>query len=169
MDKNGKWRVLIHLWSQDGNAAKIEWELFDPNNNEAGRNDMDPVHPLDKDSIFTEIKTKNRPEKHQMPFSVKAWYDTPLDIDEARVSFDIQKDMAGCDKWEGQTCKPRMVTENRIETKAFFVDSCWTYCKDDKDRKMLPSDLGCDDLNDNDWFKGGNAWRRDFNCYWHGF
>ncbi|KAH7406718.1 hypothetical protein DE146DRAFT_648218 [Phaeosphaeria sp. MPI-PUGE-AT-0046c] len=169
MQKNGEWRVFIHLWSQDGNAAKIEWELFDPNKNEAGRYSVNPMHPYGKDSIFTLIESIDRPEEHQMPFSVKAWYDTPLDIDEARVSFEIQKDMADCDKLQGQTCKPTMVTENRIETKAFFVDSCWSYCEDDKDRKLMPSQLGCDDLNDNDWFKDGNAWRRDFYCYWHGF
>jgi hypothetical protein len=50
MDKNGQWNVTIHLWVE-GKGARIEWELYDPNQNKAGEYNMDPINA--KDDIHT--------------------------------------------------------------------------------------------------------------------
>jgi hypothetical protein len=169
MNPNGQWKATIHLW-MEGFTSKIEWELYDPNGNWAGKSKMFPQ--VGGDTIYTWIHSDGgRSREHQMPFGVQAWYNDPIKIDEARVEFQIYKDVLNCDKIQGVRCKPKMVTENKLETEAFYVDSCYQYCSKDRpqDQVLKPSDLNCDDMNDADWVKDGKAWKRDFNCYWKGF
>jgi hypothetical protein len=171
MDKTGVWRVAIHLWMEN-QQSKIDWELYDPNWNWAGAKKMTTPHQ-GTDSIEVYIESdKDRAFEHMMLFGVKAWFNNPTSPDNAQVEFEIQKDMPNCDKIKNLVhCKPKMVTENRLETTAFFVDSCYQYCSKDRPDDMLlkPADLNCDDLNDANWKQEGNSWKRDFNCYWKGF
>ncbi|KAF1914807.1 hypothetical protein BDU57DRAFT_549890 [Ampelomyces quisqualis] len=170
MDQKGVWRVKFHLWMEN-NSAKIEWELYDPNENWAGKSTMDPKDGTD--SIFTYIESdKNRALEHQMLFGVNAWFNDPTTVDAARLEFEIQKYVPDCDKIKNIVqCKPKVVTESRLENFGFFVDSCWQYCDKSQPEKQIlkPADLNCDDMNDADWYQSGNAWQRDFNCYWKGF
>jgi hypothetical protein len=169
MDKKGVWRVRINLWMEN-TSAKIEWDLYDPNENHAGQSKMMPKQGYEP--IYTYIESSHRSFEHMMPFGVKAWFNNPTQVDDAVVEFQIQKYMPDCDQIQNKVqCWPKMITENKLETKAFFVDSCYQYCNKNQPEKMLlkPADLNCDDLNDADWYQDGNAWKRDFNCYWKGF
>jgi hypothetical protein len=169
MNPKGVWRANIHLW-MEGKSAKIEWELYDPNKNWAGQGKMYPREG--NEPIYTYIESdKGRASEHSMLFGVKAWFNEPIKINDAVVELEIQKSVPNCDKIQNVPCKPKMVTENSLETKAFFVDSCYQYCSKDRpqDQLLKPSDLGCDDLNDANWEQTGKGWVRNFNCYWKGF
>jgi hypothetical protein len=124
------------------------------------------------DSIEIYIESdKGRASEHTMPFGIKAWYNNPASLDNAQVEFEIQKSMPNCDKIKNVPCKPKFVTENRLETTPFFVDSCYQYCSKDSpgDQLLKPADLDCNDMNDANWRLDGYAWKRDFNCFWKGF
>jgi hypothetical protein len=154
----------------ENKAGKMEWELYDPNGNKAGEYKMNPREG--NESIETYIESyKDRASEHSMPFGVKAWYNSPIKVDEARVEFEIQKSMPNCDKIKGVPCKPKMETENKLETKAFFVDVCFQYCDPNRpqDRLLNTWDLDCQDLNDAEWEQKGNSWMRNFDCHWKGF
>jgi hypothetical protein len=169
MDKNGTWKVSVHVWMENM-MAKIECELYDPNGNKAGETKMFPREGNESIEIYIE-SDKGRASEHSMPFGVKAWFNNPITIDKARVEFEIQKNMPNCDKISGVPCKPHMETENKLETSAFFVDVCWQYCDPKKPEHRLLNtwDLDCQDLNDADWQRTGNGWMRNFDCHWKGF
>jgi hypothetical protein len=168
MNKNGEWKLNVHVWMEN-KGAKIETELYDPNGNKAGDTKM-PVRDGSNDSIEIYVESyKDRAPEHQMPFGVKVFFNNPITIDKARVQLILQKTMQGCDKIKDVPCQPNMETENKLETDQFFVDVCFQYCKNHADHKLDTWDLNCDDLNDAEWYQSGKAWKRDFNCYWHGF
>jgi hypothetical protein len=175
MDKNGKWKADIRAWMEN-DYAKVEWRLFDPNGNEAGVGEMMPVQG--KEPLANHITTKNRPKEHQMPFKVQMWMYNPIEIDYARVKFEIDKGMPGCPHRSKArpgdiitVCFPNWETENKSESIAFWVETCWDLCPKDQPEKQLlkPSDVNCDDLNEADWYQEGNAWKRNFSCFWKGF
>jgi hypothetical protein len=129
-----------------------------------------PVRDGSNDSIEIYVESyKDRAPEHQMPFGVKVFFNNPITIDKARVQLILQKTMQGCDKIKDVPCQPNMETENKLETDQFFVDVCFQYCKNHADHKLDTWDLNCDDLNDAEWYQSDKAWKRDFNCYWHGF
>jgi hypothetical protein len=168
MDKNGVWRCAIQLWMEK-DRAKMSWQLYDPNGNRAGQNYMEPVEGTK--GIYAYIESLNRVEEHMMPFGVDAWFDHPTAVEDATVSLQIKNYVPGCDKMKGVQCFPKMITENKSETKMFMVDSCYQYCDKSKPELQLlkPADLNCDDMNDADWTHKGNIWQRNFDCYWKGF
>ncbi|KAH8728093.1 hypothetical protein GQ44DRAFT_785563 [Phaeosphaeriaceae sp. PMI808] len=160
------WGAQIHLWIEN-HEAKIEWELIDPNGNQAGQGNMKPQQGNEAIAIY--IESMNRPIEHMMPFGVKAWFENPTNIDEARVQFEIQKAVQHCNKTKQVPCKPSMRTENKLETKSFLVDTCFQYCESSADWKILPHEMNCEDMSEANWLRNGNAWKRDFVCYWRGF
>lgn len=166
MDKFGKWNVSCHLWMEN-KASKLEWVLYDPNGNQAGRGDMDPREGTDDYKVY--IESQKRPLEHMMPYALDAWVVKPTEIDQARVQFKITKEMKGCPIASTGPCYPSFSTENKLETWMFEVQSCYEHCKNQKDIKLNPADLNCQDMNDADWYKSGNAWERKFWCWFKGF
>ncbi|KAF2828248.1 hypothetical protein CC86DRAFT_445220 [Ophiobolus disseminans] len=144
MDKSGKWVVAINLWMEN-NSAKIEWVLKDPNGNETGHGKMMPVDG--KGDIPTTINSQGRAEEHSMPFQIHAWFIHPTEPTKARM------------------------TETSTEKEIFFINSCYQFCPPEHPEYQLlkPSDINCDDLNEADWYKEGNAVKRDFKCWWKGW
>jgi chitinase len=166
MDKNGKWKVKIRLWRTD-TAAQLDWTLYDPNGYEAGKGD---ASSQGKDEVGFYVESKNRILEHHMPFGVNGWLRDWPKFDDARVQFLIEKTMPNCDYLWKAPCKPSMQTENRLETMMFEVNTCWQYCKNEKDQLVLPSDMNCQDLNDADWYDAlDGAKHRAFECFWKGF
>ncbi|KAH7067009.1 hypothetical protein BKA63DRAFT_537392 [Paraphoma chrysanthemicola] len=172
MDKNGRWTVKIKVWRND-KEAHVDWALLDPNGNEAGKGS---AASSDKPDVQFYVESKYRPLEHMMPFGVNGWLTDWAKFDNTRVKFEIQKEMVNCFNpyntggWaRPKPCKPYMWTENRLENKMFEVDTCWQYCKNVQDRKLLPSDMNCNDLNDADWYDRDRKQHRDFECYWKGF
>jgi hypothetical protein len=168
MNKNGEWRLAVHVW-MEGKGSKIETELYDPNGNKAGDTKM-PVRDGGNESIEIYVQSdRGRAFEYSMPFGVKVWLNWAITVDKARVQLELQKEMSVCDKIKDVPCKPNMETETKLEDIPFYVDVCFQYCKNQDDHKLNTWDLGCDDLNDAEWVQSGDAWRRNFNCYWYGF
>jgi len=169
VDKKGVWKILMHLWMNPGNSAKMEWSLVDPNGNIA-QNHMMPVQSS-KDNIKADVYSDAPASPdHAMPFTVHATFIDPTELNKARVYFQIDKEMPHCYE-NNQPCKPNFTTENRLETTMFWVNSCWQFCPATEYELLHPSDLNCDDMNVADWEKLQNdgGWKRDFTCQWKGF
>ncbi|KAH7071760.1 hypothetical protein FB567DRAFT_455258 [Paraphoma chrysanthemicola] len=172
MDKNGRWTVKLQVWRTDKDAH-VDWTLLDSNGNEAGKGSAASSNKAD---VQFYVESKYRPLEHMMPYGVNGFLTGWTKFDDTRVKFEIQKEMVGCPLINTRgvwlipdPCKPYMWTENRLESKMFEVNTCWQNCKNEQDRKLLPSDMNCNDLNDADWYDRDGKQHRDFECYWKGF
>ncbi|KAF2028864.1 hypothetical protein EK21DRAFT_68717 [Setomelanomma holmii] len=166
MDKNGVWKVKINV-SRTDQAAKVGWTLMDPNGNQAGSG---TANSEDKKDLFFYVEAQNRPIEHHMPFGVNGFVNHWPNFDDTVVQLEIRKNAPDCDWKPGSPCKPKMTTENRLETQMFQVESCYQFCPKGSNTPLKPSDLNCEDLNDADWYDVlDGAKHRDFECHWKGF
>lgn len=152
----------------ENDYSKFEWVLYDPNGNEAGRDDMFPRQG--KDDYMRYVESKYRPEQHSMLFGIDAWVIKPTEFLQARVQFKIKKEMKNCPIATTGPCYPFFTTENVDETSMFQVESCYEHCKNSQDAKLFPADMNCQDMNDALWIStDAGGWQRRFWCWFKGF
>jgi hypothetical protein len=171
MDRNGGWRVKI-VQSTHSKNSRLEWTLFDPNNNEAGHGSVKDEHKAE-DEWFGYIESQNRPWAHSMPFGVTFYVKNPY-TEDFRVQFLIEKEIPGCHWPNKDECKPHVQTESRTEKYEFEQGICEKECAAQNEKPPLQHGnyFWCDDLNKAEWFVMANVengWMRQYECGWPGF